>query len=83
MNEKDDLAGLRDLYKILGNATAALAGFIKSTKRGKVPTKLLMETADKAVNDLAEWRAKIKEAVAAPELQSDDRERWFNPSKTH
>ena len=67
MNEKDDLAGLRDLYKILDNATEALAGFIKATKRGKVPTKLLMEAADKAVEELAEWRATIKEAVEVPE----------------
>ncbi len=30
-----------------------------------------MEAADKTVDELAEWRARIKEAVEDPELRSD------------
>ena len=83
MNDRDDLAGLRNLHKTLDDSTEALAGFIKATKRGKVPTKVLMQASDKAVEELAEWRARIKEAVEAPELQTNDWERWSNPSRTH
>ena len=57
MAEKLNYPGLSGLRKTLDDASEALAGFIKATKRGKVPTKLLMEAADKAVEELAEWRA--------------------------
>ncbi len=57
MAEKLNYPGLSGLHKTLDDASEALAGFIKATKRGKVPTKLLMEAADKAVEELAEWRA--------------------------
>ncbi len=72
MAEKLNYPGLSGLRKTLDDASEALAGFIKATKRGKVPTKLLMEAADKAVEELAEWRARIKEAVEVPERRDED-----------
>ena len=83
MNDKDDLAGLSALHKTLDDATEALAAFISVAKSGETPPDSLMEAADKTVEDLAEWRARIKEVVEAPALHSDDWERWSNPSKTH
>ena len=83
MNHKDDLEGLRDLRKTLDDATEAIAAFISVAKSGETPPDSLMEAADKTVEGLAEWRARIKEAVEGPELQSDDLGRWSNPSKTH
>ena len=57
MAEKIDYLGLRGLHKTLDDATEAPAAFINATKRGKVPTKLLMKAADKTVEELAERRA--------------------------
>ena len=83
MNDQDDLAGLSALHKTLDDATEALAAFISITRSGERAPQSLIEAADKTVEGLAEWRAKIKEAVEAPELQGNDRKRWSNPSKTH
>ena len=83
MNDQDDLASLSVLHKTLDDAAETLAAFISVARSGETPPDSLMEAADKTVERLAEWRAKIKEAVEAPELQSDDWERWSNPSKTH
>ena len=71
MNDKNDLAGLSALHKTLDDATEALAAFISITKSGEAPPASLIEVADKTVDELAEWRARIKEAVEAPELRDE------------
>ena len=72
MAEKIDYPGLRGLHKTLDDATEALAAFISAARSGEAPPGSLMEAADKAVDELAEWRARIKEAVVAPELWDED-----------
>ena len=47
-------------------------GFISATNNGEAPHDSLMEAADNAVDELAEWQAKIKEAMEAAELQLDE-----------
>ena len=68
MNDKDDLAGLSALHKTLDDATEALAAFISVAKSGEKAPQSLLEAGDKTVESLAEWRARIKEAVEAPGL---------------
>jgi len=68
VTNETDLAGLRDLHKTLDDATEALAAFISVARSGEVAPDSLMEAADKTVDELAQWRARIKEAVDAPEL---------------
>ena len=38
-----------------------MAIFISAARRGETPPDSLMEAADRTVDELAEWRAKIKE----------------------
>ena len=75
MTEKYEtgLPGLHDLHKTLDDATEVIAAFISVTRSDEKAPDSLMEAADKTVNELAEWRAKLKEAVDAPELADADR----------
>ena len=75
--------GVRSVHKTLDDTTEALAAIICVARSDEAPPDPLMKAADKAVDELAEWRARIKEAAETPELQSDDWERWSSPSKTH
>ena len=71
MTEKIDYLDIRALHKTLDDATEVLAAFISVAKSGEAPPVSLMEAADKTVDELAEWWARIKEAVEAPELRDD------------
>ena len=59
MTEKHEtgLSGLHNLHKTLDDATEVLAAFISVTRSNEKAPDSLMEAADKAVNELAEWRA--------------------------
>ena len=65
MTEKHEtgLLGFHDLHKTLDDATEVIAAFISVARSGEAPPDSLMEAADKTVEDLAEWRARIKEVV--------------------
>ena len=65
------VAGLRGLHKTLDDATDVQAAFISVSRSGEAPPDSLMEAAAKAVDELAEWRARIKEAVETTELRCD------------
>ena len=70
--QETSLPGLHNLHKTLDDATEVIAAFISVTRSDETAPDSLMEAADKAVNELAEWRAKLKEAMGAPELQDED-----------
>ena len=60
MAEKIDYLGLRGLHKTLDDATEALAAFVSAAKSGEAPNDSLIEAADKAVDELAEWRETLR-----------------------
>ena len=74
MTEKHEmgLPGLHPLYKTLDDATEVIAAFISVTRSDEKAPDSLMEAADKTADALAEWRAKLKEAVDAPEVRDED-----------
>ena len=63
MTEKHEtgLPGFHDLHKTLDDATEVIAAFISVTRSDEKAPESLMEAADKTVDELVEWRAKIKE----------------------
>ena len=68
MTDKPDMAGLSASHKTLNDATEALATFISITRSYETPPESLIEAANKTVDDLAEWRAKIKKMAKVVDL---------------
>jgi hypothetical protein len=67
MNDNDELAGLRDLHKTIGDASEVLAAFLSAAASAELPTTMLMDAAHKTIGDLAEWRETLKEIVRRDE----------------
>jgi len=60
MSEEDDISGLTDLHKTLGDASEVIAAFIGAAHSGEVPVESLIDTADKTLADLVKWRSGLK-----------------------
>ena len=55
------LRGVRSVHKTLDDATEALAAIICVARSDEAPPDPLMKATDKVVDEMTEWRAKIKE----------------------
>ena len=66
---KTGLPGLHNLHKTLDAATEFIATFISVTRSDEKAPESLIEAADKAVIDLAGWRATMKQLMDSPKLR--------------
>lgn len=71
MDEKDELAGLRDIYRVFDDASEVMAAFLSAAASAELPTEGVIDAAHKTLGDLVEWRETLRE-LTRPDADAHD-----------
>ena len=64
MTDADEFSGLRDVHSVISYSAEVLAALIETIRGGEVVSDDLLLVADRSLNDLTEWRLKLRELMA-------------------
>jgi hypothetical protein len=63
MNDMEEVSSFTDIHKTLTDATEILAAFISVGRSDEVPPESLLQAAEQAMPNLANWRRSFRELL--------------------